>query len=36
MFRFLSPDLPIFFKKKLRITFKEASTLVYKLTILSY
>ena len=47
MFRFQSPDRPIFFgkvkkkkqkkkKKKFRITCKEASTLVYKHTILSY
>ena len=42
MFRFPSPDRPIFFgkekkkKKKIRITCKEASTLVYKHTILSY
>ena len=39
MFRFSSPDRPIFFgkvKKKIRITCKEASTLVYKHTTLSY
>ncbi len=40
MFRFPSPDRPIFleikWQKKFRITQKEASTLVYKHTILSY
>ena len=40
MFRFPSPDRPIFLGKKkfkkIRITFKEKTTLVYKHTILSY
>ena len=40
MFRFPSPDRPIFLKSKRkknsRITCKEASTLIYKHTILSY
>ena len=42
MFRFPSPDRPIFWKSKKkkkknsRITCKEASTLIYKHTILSY
>ena len=40
MFRFPSPDRPIFFgkvqKNTSRITCKEASTLIYEHTILSY
>ena len=39
MFRFPSPDRFIFWKSKKknsRITYKEASTLIYKHTILSY